>query len=176
MTLLLVIVFVVAPLVELAVIVQVAGAIGTFDTIGLLVIVSVLGAWLAKREGVGVVRRIQAALDRGELPSTEVADGGLILLAGALMIAPGFISDALAILLLLPPTRAVVRYPLLRYLARRSRLDFVTSVGGPGGGAGPGPWAGSFRRRPARDDVWDVDSWEDPPGGGSVRGELGGRP
>jgi UPF0716 protein FxsA len=171
MTLLLVILFVVAPLVELAVIVQVAGAIGTFDTIGLLVLFSVLGAWLAKREGIGVLRRIQAALDRGELPSTEVADGGLILLAGALMIAPGFISDALAIVLLLPPTRALVRYPLLRYVARRGRLAFVTSVGGPGGG-GRGR---SYRRSPG-DDVWDVESWEEPPGAGTARGELGGRP
>jgi UPF0716 protein FxsA len=171
MTLLLVIVFVVAPLVELAVIVQVAGAIGTLDTIGLLVAVSLVGAWLAKREGVGVLQRIQSALDRGELPSTEVADGGLILLAGALMIAPGFVSDALAILLLLPPTRALVRWPLLRYVARRTRLNIVSGVGGPGGGTR----GGAFRRR-SGDDVWDVESWEEPPGGGPVRGELGGRP
>ncbi len=165
MTLLLVIVFVVAPLVELAVIVQVAGTIGTFDTIVLLVVVSLVGAWLAKREGGGVLRRIQAALDRGELPSREVVDGGLILLAGALMIAPGFLSDALAILLLLPPTRAAVRFPLLRYLARKGQIAFV--------GAGVG---GNARARGARqggrDDVWDAESWE-APSAGQVRGELG---
>ena len=82
---------------------------------------SLLGAWLAKREGLGVLRRIQAALDRGQTPSTEVVDGGLILLAGALMIAPGFISDVLALLLLLPPTRAIVRVPVaaLRHPAGR---------------------------------------------------------
>jgi UPF0716 protein FxsA len=163
MALLLVLVFLVAPLVELAVIIQVAGAIGAANTIGLLIAVSLVGAWLAKREGTGVLRRIQASLDRGELPSAHVADGGLILLAGALMIAPGFVSDALAILLLLPPTRAIVRVPLMRYAARRGRVAVVSTVNRtarrPGGG----------------DDVWDVESWEEPPRS-PARGELGDAP
>lgn len=163
MALLLVILFVVAPLIELAVIIQVADAVGGLNTIGLLVAVSLVGAWLAKREGLSVLRRIRAALDRGELPSTEVADGGLILLAGALMIAPGFLSDALAILLLLPPTRALVRWPLLGYVSRRSAVAVATR--------------GSWRRERARrdDGVWDVQSWEDPPQA-PVRGELGDIP
>jgi len=162
MALLLVIVFLVAPLVELAVILQVAGSLGVANTIGLLVAVSLLGAWLAKREGIGVLRRIQTALDRGEMPSTAVADGGLILLAGALMIAPGFVSDILAILLLLPPTRALVRGPLLRYVSRRGPLAVVTRMG-----------AGTGARRD-RADVWDVESWEHTPR--SSRGELGDAP
>jgi UPF0716 protein FxsA len=164
MALLLVLVFLVAPLVELAVIIQVASAIGAFNTIGLLIAVSLVGGWLAKREGLGVLRRIQAALDRGRTPSTEVADGGLILLAGALMIAPGFVSDVLAILLLLPPTRALVRGPVLRYAARKGRMAAVSGLGGYGGG----------RRRDGRVDVdvWDVESWEDSPRS-PARGELG---
>jgi UPF0716 protein FxsA len=161
MALLLVIVFLVAPLVELAVILQVAGSIGVPNTIGLLIAVSLLGAWLAKREGIGVLRRIQAALDRGEMPSTAVADGGLILLAGALMIAPGFVSDILAILLLLPPTRALVRGPLLRYVSRRGRLGVVSHMRTGG--------------RRGTVDVWDVESWEQTPRSG-VRGELGDAP
>jgi UPF0716 protein FxsA len=164
MALLLVALFVIAPLVELAVIVQVAGTIGVLDTIGLLVLVSVVGAWLAKREGGGVLRRIQASLDRGEMPSTHVVDGGLVLLAGALMIAPGFISDVIAILLLLPPTRALVRRPLLRYVARRGRLAVLS------GGRGR-RWS---RAGTGGDDVWDAESWETPPES-PVRGELGDR-
>jgi UPF0716 protein FxsA len=164
MALFLVLVFVVAPLVELAVIVQVAGTIGAFNTIGLLVVVSLVGAWLARREGIGVVRRIQAALDRGRMPSAEVADGGLILFAGALMIAPGFVSDALAILLLLPPTRALVRGPLMRYVARRSPVTVMSGAGRRGGGPRPGG--------ADADDVWDVESWEEPPTP-RTRGELG---
>lgn len=161
MALLLVIVFLVAPLVELAVIISVAGSIGAFNTIGLLILVSLVGAWLARREGAGVLRRIQGALSRGEMPSNEVADGGLILLAGALMIAPGFVSDGLAIILLLPPTRAVVRVPLLRYVARKG----LFAVGAPGSGRG-GRW------RTSRVDVWDVESWEDTPRT-PPRGQLG---
>jgi UPF0716 protein FxsA len=164
MALLLVALFVIAPLVELAVIVQVAGSIGVLDTIGLLVLVSVVGAWLAKRQGGGVLRRIQASLDRGEMPSTHMVDGGLVLLAGALMIAPGFVSDALAILLLLPPTRALVRRPLLRYVARRGRLTVLS------GGRGR-RWT---RAGAGGDDVWDAESWEVPPQT-PMRGELGDR-
>jgi UPF0716 protein FxsA len=159
---LLVLLFLVAPLVELAVIVQVAGALGVLNTIGLLIAVSLVGAWLAKREGLLTLRRIQAALGRGDLPSREVADGALILMAGALMIAPGFISDVVALLLLFPPTRAVIRPVLVRSLAKRGRAR-VTVMGTRGaGGRGPGA-----------DDVWDVESWEDPPRS-AVRGELKG--
>lgn len=159
---LLVLLFLVAPLVELAVIVQVAGAVGVLNTIGLLIAVSIAGAWLAKREGLVTLRRIQLALGRGEIPSREVADGALILMAGALMIAPGFISDVVALLLLFPPTRAVIRPVLVRSLAKRGRAR-VTVMGtrGPPG------------RGPGADDIWDVESWEDPPRS-AARGELKG--
>jgi UPF0716 protein FxsA len=161
--LLLALLFVVAPLVELAVIVSVAGSIGVLNTIGLLIAISILGAWLAKREGLGVIRRIQLALDRGELPSREVADGALILLAGALMIAPGFISDCLAIVLLFPPTRALVRGPLMAVVARRGRVAVV------------GRFSGDSTRGAGGAGVWDVESWEEPPRP-RTRGELGDRP
>ena len=93
---------------------------------------------MAKREGLVTLRRIQLALGRGEIPSREVADGALILMAGALMIAPGFISDVVALLLLFPPTRAVFRPVLVRSLAERGRAR-VTVMGArrPGG---RGPW------------------------------------
>jgi UPF0716 protein FxsA len=160
MVFLLALLFLVAPLVELAVIVQVAGTIGVLNTIGLLVGVSIVGGWLAKSEGLVTLRRIQAALDRGEIPSREVANGALILLAGALMIAPGFISDAVALLLLIPPTRAVVRRVLMRSLAARGRAR-VSAFGSQR------PWPPAS----GPDGVWDVDSWEDPPRP-AARGEL----
>lgn len=167
MALVFALVFFVAPIVELAVIVQVAGTIGVLDTIALLLVVSVIGGWLAKREGLGVLRRIQAALDRGQTPGRELVDGGLILLAGALMIAPGFISDVLALLLLIPPTRALVRVPVQRWVARRGRL----AVGNRFGGFRA---SGARVRDDGTVDVWDVESWEDPPTP-RVRGELGDR-
>jgi UPF0716 protein FxsA len=116
----LVLLFFVVPIVELYVIVQVAQGIGVAETILLLIAVSVVGGWLCKREGLGVLRRIEQQLQQGQLPSREVADGGLILLAGALLIAPGFLSDLLGILLLFPPTRAVFRAPLVRAMRRRT--------------------------------------------------------
>jgi len=111
--------FLVVPIAELAVIIAVGSEIGVFNTIGLLIVVSVVGAWLAKREGLGVLRRIQAQLDAGRMPGTELVDGFLVLFAGALLITPGFLSDCLAIALLLPPVRAVVRKTLRRYFTAR---------------------------------------------------------
>lgn len=116
------IVFLVVPLAELYVIIQVGQAIGVLDTLALLIVISVVGAWLAKREGIGVLRRIQRSLDAGRVPGTELVDGFLILLAGALMLTPGFLTDILAILLLLPPVRAVVRRQLRRAFARRIEI------------------------------------------------------
>ena len=79
------------------------------DTLALLLLISIVGAWLAKREGLGVLRRMQAAVNAGRVPGTELIDGFLILLAAALMLTPGFLTDVAAILLLLPPVRAAVR-------------------------------------------------------------------
>lgn len=125
------VVFLVLPIAELYVIVQVAQGVGILNTIGLLVLVSVAGAWLCKREGLGVLRRIRASLDRYELPGNELVDGGLILFAGALMLTPGFVTDCVALLLLLPPTRLPVRRAVVRALRRRTRV-YVVPPRGPG--------------------------------------------
>lgn len=125
MVVLLAVLFLVLPIAELYVLVQVAGGIGVLNTIGLLIVVSVVGAWLCKREGLGLLRRIRLSLDRYELPGKELVDGALILFAGALLLTPGFLSDCLGILLLLPPTRAMARGIVLSYLARRTQLAVV---------------------------------------------------
>ena len=102
--LLLVLVFIVGPIVELYVIIQVAQVIGGWETMALLIVESILGAWLMKRQGRGVLARIQTSLDDGRMPTKELVDGGLILFAGALMLTPGFITDILGFVLLVPPT------------------------------------------------------------------------
>src|SRR2546423_11665105 len=124
--LLLVVAFFVVPIVELALIIKIGAAIGVLDTIGLLILSSVVGAWLMKREGLGVVRRMQRAAAEGRVPGKELVDAFLILFGGALMVAPGFLTDALGMLLLLPPVRAIVR----RMLRRRFTGRVI--------GAGPG--------------------------------------
>ncbi|MEM7287832.1 MAG: FxsA family protein [Actinomycetota bacterium] len=139
---LLVLLFIVVPIVELYVIVQVAGGIGVLETIGLLIVVSVVGAWLVRREGLGVLRKVQTQLAAGEMPTKQIVDGGLIMFAGALMLTPGFVTDAVGVLLLIPPTRIAVRTILMRRF--RGRIQTVgpsaAGFGGPfGAGFGTGP-------------------------------------
>jgi UPF0716 protein FxsA len=143
---LLALLFLVVPIAELYVIVQVTHGIGVPETILLLIGISVVGAWLAKLAGIGVLNRLQQTVRQGRVPSAELVDGALVLFAGALMITPGFLSDCLAILLLLPPSRAVVRHAVLR---RIRAGGLITVVGHP--------------RRPSSGDIWDVEGWEDPP-------------
>ncbi|HET9771498.1 MAG TPA: FxsA family protein [Acidimicrobiia bacterium] len=119
---LLAVLFLAVPLAELYVLIQVGQVIGVLDTLGLLLLISIVGAWLAKREGVGVLRRMQAAMNAGRVPGVELVDGFLILLAGALMLTPGFLTDIAAILLLLPPVRAGVRRALRHRIARRIEI------------------------------------------------------
>ena len=113
------ILFIVLPIVELAVIIQVGQSIGVFNTIGVLLLVSVVGAWLVRREGLGVWTRFQKQVQTGIVPGREIADGVLILFAGALLVTPGFVTDILGILLLLPPVRAAVRSAALYRAGRK---------------------------------------------------------
>ena len=105
--------FVVGPLVELYVLISVAGVIGWFPALALLAAMSLFGAWLVKREGLGVMRRIQESAGRGQVPTNQVVDGGLLLLAGSLCIVPGFVTGIIGLLLLVPPVRIFVRNRLV---------------------------------------------------------------
>lgn len=109
------------PLAELWVIVQVAQGIGVLNAIGLLLLVSIAGAWLLKQQGMATWRRLQATLQRGEMPTNEVTDGAMILLGGALLLTPGFITDVVGLVLLVPVTRATLIGAMRRLLARLAR-------------------------------------------------------
>ncbi|HVM52433.1 MAG TPA: FxsA family protein [Acidimicrobiales bacterium] len=117
--------FIVVPLVELYVIIQVGQSIGALNVIGLLIVMSIAGGWLMKQQGLGVLRRVQDQLHDGQVPGREIVDGFLILFGGALMLTPGFLTDVLGIALLLPPFRAIVRAGL----ARRFRVIAVNRGG-----------------------------------------------
>ncbi|CAN5438642.1 hypothetical protein BH10ACT1_BH10ACT1_39280 [soil metagenome] len=133
---------VVAPLAELYVIIQVADVIGGWQTIGLLVIESAIGAWLLKRQGLAALGKISAAIEAGRVPGKELVDGFLILVAGALMLAPGFIGDVIGYLLLIPPTRALFRIPLQKRFESGKHGRLFTMAGGTGPG---GRFVGTFR-------------------------------
>ena len=132
--LLLLVIFVVVPLAELYVLIQVGQAIGALPTIGLLLLDSVLGTLLMRTQGAAAWRRFNEALAAGRLPHREVADGFLVILGGALLLAPGFLTDIFGVLLLLPPTRALIRPVILRVLVRRAMAGGRGGPGAPGGG------------------------------------------
>lgn len=140
MGLLLVLVFIVVPIAELYVIIQVGELIGVWPTLLLLLLDAIVGSWLLKHQGRNAWRRFNQALAERRMPATEVADGFLIILGGALLIAPGFITDIFGILLLVPLTRAGARRLLRRWtVGRVAVVGFPTgAMGGFGGGAGNG--------------------------------------
>jgi UPF0716 protein FxsA len=112
--------FLVVPFVELYVIREVVGpALGAPLTIALLAADSVIGALLFKSQGRSVWRRFNRTMSEGRVPHREVVDGVLVIFGGAFLITPGFVTDIAGILLLLPPTRAVIRRLLIRRLGRR---------------------------------------------------------
>ena len=133
---------IVAPLVELYVIIQVGTVIGAWETIALLIIESAIGAWLLKRQGLSTLAKISDAVNGGRVPGKELVDGLLILVAGALMVAPGFIGDVIGYLLLLPPTRAPIRALVMkRFASGETGRFFAATSSGPGGAR----FVGTFR-------------------------------
>ncbi len=110
--------FVVVPLVELAVLVKVGTVVGVWPTIGLVVATAAVGSWLARSQGARVLGAIRADLIMGRMPAAHLLDGLMILAGGLLLLAPGFLSDVVGILLLFPPSRAWFKHLLRRRLER----------------------------------------------------------
>src|SRR4051794_11233370 len=117
--LLLLIIFVVVPIVEIYVIIQVGEAIGVLWTIALLIVDSIVGSMLMKSQGRAAWRRFQIALSEGRVPAREVLDGVLVIFGGAFLLTPGFVTDVLGAFLLAPPTRALVRRVLVHRFVPR---------------------------------------------------------
>jgi UPF0716 protein FxsA len=123
--LLLILVFIVVPLAELYVILQVGEAIGAVWTILLLAADSLIGSLLLRNQGRAVWGRFNAALSEGRMPHREVIDGVLVVFGGAFLITPGFLTDIVGLLLLIPPTRALIRRLVVRRLGRRAAIGVV---------------------------------------------------
>ncbi len=138
MPLLLLVLFIVVPIAELAIIIQVGQLIGVWWTIALLIVDSVLGSMLMRAQGRAAWRRFTGAVQEARPPAREVADGVLIIFGGALLLTPGFISDFFGLLFLLPPTRALIRRVFLRQVMARITVSLAGArvPGGPPGGNG----------------------------------------
>ncbi len=135
----LVVLFIVVPIAELYVIIQIGQGIGALPTILILVADSILGSLLMRSQGRAAWRRFTQATGSGRVPAREVFDGALIIFGGALLLTPGFLTDIAGLVLLLPPTRAVVRKLLVRHFAARMVASAAQTVGGERGRRGPPP-------------------------------------
>lgn len=176
MALLLVLAFIVVPLIELFVIIQVGQAIGLVPTIILLFLDAVLGAVLLRSQGRAVWRRFNLALSERRMPHREVFDGVLVIVGGALLLTPGFVTDVFGLLLLIPPSRDAIRAIGSKLMFRRVALGGRAAYWGYNrargrgargpqpGGSGPGAPGGAGKatgptgpppRRPKRD--YDVE-------------------
>jgi len=144
MPLILILLFIVVPIAELYVIIQVGQWIGVVPTLVLLLADALLGSMLLKHEGRSAWRRFNEALAARRFPGKEVADGVLIVIGGTLLLTPGFITDVFGLFLLVPPTRAIARRVLKRLTIGRFTVVGV-GAGGPFGGPPPGG------ARPTRD-------------------------
>jgi UPF0716 protein FxsA len=118
----LILLFIAVPIAEIYVIIQVGEAIGAIPTILILAADSIVGSMLLRSQGRRAWSRFRQALERGAIPHREVLDGALVIFGGAFLITPGFISDVVGLLLLLPPTRALFRRLLVRRLGRRIEI------------------------------------------------------
>jgi UPF0716 protein FxsA len=150
---LLILLFIVVPIAELYVIIRVGEWIGVVPTLLILLGDALLGSFLLRHQGRSAWRRFNAALDERRFPGKEVADGLLITIGGTLLLTPGFISDIAGLILLIPPTRALIRRILWRIVGRRFRVvsgpaawGYDRARGGPGSypGGYPPPAGGGY--------------------------------
>ncbi len=116
--------FLVVPLAEIYLLIQAGGAIGALNTVALVVLTAVAGAWLLRLQGLATLRRVQQSLDQGELPETALVEGVLLLLAGALLLTPGFITDVFGFALLVPASRMALARAVLARGVLKTRAHF----------------------------------------------------
>jgi UPF0716 protein FxsA len=168
MALLLVLIFIVLPIAELYVIIKVGEAIGVLPTIALLILDSFLGAALLRSQGRAAWRRFNEALAAGRIPTREVFDGAMVILGGAFLITPGFITDVIGVLLLAAPTRAIFRGLVARMARRRAAFRVSTVRWGHGAGhdrphrdARTGPYDYEGSAREVRDPPGELPPRED---------------
>ena len=144
----LVVLFLVTPAVELALLLKVGQLIGFWETVGIIVLTGVAGSYMAKREGLSAWKRLNESLSKGGLPGKELLDGVIILIAGALLITPGVLTDVVGFMGLIPPTRALIRKLIMKHVKKKMEdgslnMQFGFFGGFPSGNGGfDGPAGG----------------------------------
>ncbi len=172
-------IFIVVPILELYVIIQIGGAIGVAPTLLLLLIDSLLGALLLRSQGRASWIGFNRAIAESRVPGKEILDGVLVIFGGALLLTPGFITDIFGLVLLIPPTRAIVRGVLRRYAIVRFTAGPMTAAWGYGRARGrraqqPPPAAGDAGAGPGRERVGEDFGWTTPEPVGPRPGDIEG--
>jgi len=135
----LLLIFVLVPVIELNVLIEVASSIGSWTTVALVLFTAVVGVSLVRSQGLSTLMSVQQKLARGEAPGQEIVEGMMLAAAGVLLLIPGFVTDIIGLILLTPITRA----PIAAFLYKRMQLRVVAN-GGLGGGQSPFGQAGPF--------------------------------
>ncbi|MDR3043031.1 MAG: FxsA family protein [Desulfovibrio sp.] len=170
------------PFLEFYVLVEVGARIGAFNAVLLVILFAMVGVWLARTQGMGTLARIQQSLAQGVLPADEMLDGLFLLLAGLLMVFPGFVSDAFGILLLLPPVRRLAAHLLRRHMnatmqaegrAGGSSVHVRTWYFGPGGARHTETFGGGPMFGPNADGPDGLDGPDGPTGPNDLNGQKG---
>lgn len=163
--------FIGIPLIEIALFIEVGGAIGTAATILVVIATAVLGAWMLRAQGVSTARRAQMRLQNGEIPLDQAFDGMFLVFAGALLLTPGFLTDAIGFSLFVPQVRAWLRGRLTRWAQRTGSFTVVRTgfeaPPGPGHRPASGPHrtpeSGPERGAPTPGDTIDIEADADGP-------------
>jgi UPF0716 protein FxsA len=164
--------FIIVPIAEIAIFIEVGGAIGLWNTVGLIVLTAIAGTALLRAQGLSTLRRAQESFARHVFPVNELFDGLCLLVAGALLLTPGFATDAAGLALFVPPIRAALRHAMLRYLSAAGGARIWVDgeeTGGPGDSARHDPRIieGEFR---------NIDGDDDSGGNSGGNGRSGGGP
>jgi UPF0716 protein FxsA len=119
-------IFVLVPVIELTILIKVGSVIGTLNTITIILLTALIGAYLVRLEGLGVLYRIQKNMNEGIFPAEELINGVMILVAGALLLTPGFFTDVIGFLMVFPASRNVLKRIARRYIDRRIASSDIT--------------------------------------------------
>ena len=139
------------PIIEIAVFIEVGGRLGLWPTLATIILTAMAGTALLRQQGLATLQRVHESLEANRFPMAEVFDGLCLLVAGALLLTPGFVTDAAGLLLFVPAVRVALRRAFGRYLVASGRLDAWTEKPGPfasGGGGGDTVIDGEFHEVP----------------------------
>ncbi len=113
-------IFILVPLLEMVILIEVGGVIGVLPTIGLVILTAVVGVWLLRLQGIATLRQVQSKLSRGDVPDTELLEGIMLIFGGALLLTPGFATDAAGFICLIPGLRRPIAYQIIKSTSFRS--------------------------------------------------------